>query len=86
MIISIKVITGAKKTAFDGWQGDAIKIRLHAQPVDNKANEALIEFLAEQFQTNKRSIKIIKGEKNRLKVIEIVDYKVNPLPDRSSPL
>lgn len=82
MIITVKVITGAKKTAFDGWQGDAVKIRLQAQPVDNKANEALIDFLAEQFQTNKRAIKIIKGEKSRLKTIEIADFKINPLPSR----
>lgn len=79
MIISVKVITGAKKTAFDSWQGDVIKIRLQAQPVDNKANEALIDFLAEQFQTNKRSVNIIKGAKSRLKTVEILHFKVNPL-------
>ena len=79
MVLIVRVVTGAKKTAFDGWVGEAVKIRLHAQPVDNKANEALIEFLAEAFKTNKRSITIIKGEKSKLKTIEILNAGADPL-------
>lgn len=79
-ILRIRVVTGAKKTAFEGWVGEAVKIKLHAQPVDNKANDALIAFLAEQFKVNKRSVKILSGEKSKEKIVEILNSEENPFP------
>jgi uncharacterized protein (TIGR00251 family) len=70
MRLKVKVIPGAKRNA---WTEDAqgIKIHLNAPPVDGKANEALLRFLAEHFGVKISKIEIIKGLKSRHKVINI---------------
>lgn len=51
--------------------GDAVKLAITAPPVDGKANQAVIEFLAELLGVAKSSITIISGESGRNKVIAI---------------
>ena len=48
-----------------------IKIKLTAQPVEGKANKALIEFLSKQFKIAKTSIIILKGETSKDKTLLI---------------
>lgn len=65
----------AKKNAIDGIHGDALKIRLAAPPIDGKANEALIDFLAKQCDIPKRSISIEHGKHSRKKWIKLINPK-----------
>ena len=68
---SIKVQPRAKKNAITGTVGDALKVSLTAPPVDGKANQSVIEFLAEIFKIPRSSITIASGKTSRLKVIRI---------------
>jgi uncharacterized protein (TIGR00251 family) len=61
----------AKENRIVGWHGDALKIRLTAPPVDQKANEALVSFLAEAFGVARRDLRIVSGETSRTKQIQI---------------
>ena len=70
MIVELKVVPGAKKNLLRDEAG-GIKVYLTAPPVDGKANEALVEFLAEHYGVRKSGIEIIKGLKSRNKVINI---------------
>jgi len=54
-----------------GRQGDAVKLAVTAPPVDGKANQAVIEFLAELFRVPKSSITIVSGETGRNKLIAV---------------
>ena len=56
---------GAKKTAIAGKHGDALKIRVHAPPVDGRANDELVAFLAERLGIPKRAIELVSGERAR---------------------
>jgi uncharacterized protein (TIGR00251 family) len=71
MKLEIKVVPGAKKNQIIEEQ-DKIKVYLTAPAVDGKANEALIEFLAENYKVKKYQIEIIKGLKSRNKIINIL--------------
>ncbi len=62
---------GAARSEFAGQHGERIKIRLAARAVDGKANEALVEFLAEYFGVPKRSVRIVAGLKSRQKRVVI---------------
>lgn len=62
---------GAKKTHCIGKHGDAIKIRLQAAAQQGKANIALCQFLAEILSVKITQLNLIKGEKNRHKIIQI---------------
>ena len=72
MIISVRVTPGAKKNLIKE-EGGVTKVYLTAPPVEGKANEALIGFLAGHYGVKKRQIEIIKGLKSRTKTINICD-------------
>lgn len=69
--IKVYVQPRASKTAIVGLHGDAVHIRLAAPPVDNAANEALVELLAARLGIAKRQVRIVAGAKSRRKVVEI---------------
>lgn len=71
MILQLHVQPGASRSEFAGTHGDRIKIRLAAPSVDGKANEALVEFLAEHFKVPKRNVRITAGLKSRQKRVVI---------------
>ncbi len=54
-----------------GVQGDALKVKLTAPPVDGKANKALLEFLAKRLGIGKSQLQIIAGHTSREKQIEV---------------
>jgi len=70
MKLNIKVIPNAKQNKLVEEPG-RVKVYLTAPAVEGKANEALIEFLAEHFRIKKNKISIIKGLTSREKVVEI---------------
>ena len=70
MILTVKVIPGAKKNLYKDENGQ-VKVYLTAPPADGKANESLGKFLAEHFCVRPSSVEIIKGLKSRHKVIKI---------------
>ena len=67
----VKVVPRSSKTALAGVLGDMLKIKLAAAPEKGKANEALIEFLAESLNVKKNTIKITSGQTSPVKTIQI---------------
>jgi uncharacterized protein (TIGR00251 family) len=49
----------------------ALKVRLTAPPVDDRANDALIQLLAERLNVSRSAVRIVAGEKSRTKRVEI---------------
>ena len=67
----LHVQPGARTNEIVGRHGDALKVRIAAPPVDNKANVALIAFLSHQLGVQKSAIVIRQGAGSRRKVVEI---------------
>ncbi|MGC1415890.1 MAG: DUF167 domain-containing protein [Candidatus Acidiferrum sp.] len=61
----------ASKNEVAGERAGALKIRLQAPAVENRANEALVEFLAQLLKTPKSAVRILAGERSRTKRVEI---------------
>lgn len=72
LTLMLHIQPGAKKTEFAGLHGDALKIRLAAPPVDGKANEALIRFVADQLGLAKSAVNLKSGQTSRRKVLEVI--------------
>ena len=72
LVLEVHVQPGAKRTERAGMHGGRIKIRLAAPPVDGKANEALVEFLAEEYGVPKRNVTIESGLTSRQKRVSIL--------------
>jgi hypothetical protein len=69
--ITVKVQPRAKATRVVGRMENAYKLQLSAPPVDGKANEACIAFLAELAGVAKSRVRIVMGLTSRMKVVEI---------------
>lgn len=70
-IIQVHATPRASKSQIQGLHGDALKIRLQAPPVDGKANETLIEFLAETLGLPQRQITLLSGQTSRQKRLNL---------------
>ncbi|HMD35212.1 MAG TPA: DUF167 domain-containing protein [Vicinamibacterales bacterium] len=77
--IDVRIVPRAKKTAIDGVRDGAVLIRVAAPPVDNAANDALIEFLSDTLRVPRRSIRIVSGERSRVKRVAIDHIHVSTL-------
>lgn len=71
VIFSVRLQPRASKDELAGEMNGALKIRLQAPAVENHANDALIEFLAELLKTPKSAVRILSGDRSRIKRIEI---------------
>ena len=69
--IAIKIIPSAKKEELIKEGENHYKIKVRAQAVEGRANEAMIKLLAEYFDVSKSQIKIVRGEFARNKIVEI---------------
>jgi len=69
--IELKVIPGAGKNEFGGIRDGRLYVRITSPPENGRANENLRRFISDSFGCTKSSIKIIKGEKSRIKTIMI---------------
>jgi uncharacterized protein (TIGR00251 family) len=68
---SVRVQPRAKRNAVTGVMGDALKLALTAPPVEGKANQACVKFLADLLDVPRSSITIAAGETSRNKLIRV---------------
>jgi uncharacterized protein len=71
VILLVRVQPRASKNEIAGVQDGALKVRLEAPAVENRANRALAEFLADLLKTPKSAVRILSGERSRQKRVEI---------------
>ena len=70
LIVRLKIIPNSSKNELV-WENEALKVKITAQPIENKANKALIEFCAKKLKIAKSNIQILKGELNKEKTLLI---------------
>lgn len=76
--LTLHIQPGAKRSEIAGLHGEALKIRLAAPPVEGRANEALLKFIAELFGVPVRQVELKQGGQSRHKVVAITGSKVEP--------
>lgn len=69
--LEVYVQPRASKTELAGLHDGAVRIRIAAPPVDDAANRALIDFVAQRLSVPRRSVRIVAGGASRRKVLEI---------------
>jgi uncharacterized protein (TIGR00251 family) len=70
--IQLKVRAAAKQTTFTGRLGAAWKLDVAAPPVDGRANEEIIRFIAEILGTQRSAVRIVSGAGGPRKILEII--------------
>ncbi|MDR0556919.1 MAG: DUF167 domain-containing protein [Treponema sp.] len=69
ILLDIKAVPGASKTAIAGVQGNRLRIKIAAAPEGGKANAELRAFLATSLSCAKKDVALKTGEKSRLKTV-----------------
>lgn len=67
VVLNVKAQPRSSKAGIDGLLGDAVKVRIHAAPVDGRANKELVETLAGAFGIPKGAVSFIGGETSKTK-------------------
>lgn len=70
-VFRIRVVPRASRSEVAGIQGDALKLRLNAPPVEGKANDECIRLLAEILGVKKAQVTIIAGHAARTKTVAV---------------
>jgi uncharacterized protein (TIGR00251 family) len=70
-LLRVAVVPNARRTEVDGLHDGALKLRLAAPPVEGRANEMLVEWIAAALGLPRRSVRIARGAAARRKSIEI---------------
>lgn len=76
--LTLHVQPGAKHSEVAGLHGEALKIRLAAPPIEGRANEALLRFIAERFSVPLRNVELKQGAQSRHKRVEVRGSAVEP--------
>ncbi|BBJ00528.1 hypothetical protein FGKAn22_22200 [Ferrigenium kumadai] len=76
--LTLHIQPGAKRSEIAGLHGEALKIRLAAPPVEGRANEALLKFIAELFGVPVRQVELKQGGQSRHKVVAVSGSKIEP--------
>jgi len=79
---SVKVHPRARKNAVTGEVGEALKVSLTAPPVEGRANEACINFLADVLNVPRASVSIAAGQSSRNKVVRVAGLSVEQVRER----
>ena len=76
--LTLHVQPGAKLSEIAGLHGEALKIRLAAPPIEGRANDALLKFIAGLFAVPVRNTELKQGAQSRHKVVAVTGSRIRP--------
>jgi hypothetical protein len=76
--LTLHIQPGAKRSEIVGLHGEALKIKLAAPPIEGRANDALLKFIADLFAVPLRNVELKQGGQSRHKVVAVSGSKVEP--------
>jgi len=82
VLVSVHVTLRAPKDEVQGPQGGALRVRLHAAPVEGAANAALLALLARALGVPRSQMQIVKGWSSRNKVVAVRGLEISEVQRR----
>ncbi len=76
--LTLHVQPGARRSEVTGLHGEALKLKLAAPPVEGRANDALLKYIAGLFDVPIRQVELRQGAQSRHKVVAISGSKTDP--------
>ena len=70
-VLHLAVAPGARRTGADGLHDGCLRVRLVAPPVDGKANDALLAWLAGELGLPRRAVRLQRGQSSRRKQVAL---------------
>lgn len=83
--LTLHVQPGAARTGVAGEHGDALKVRLAAPPIEGRANDCLLAFLADRLQVPRSALMLRSGQTGRRKVVVVAGLAADVVLGRLLP-
>ena len=83
--IQVRLTPRGGRDRIDGWDGDVLRVRVAAPPVDGKANEAMLRLLAKTLGLPASSVRLASGAQSRIKLVEVEGLSADDVRGRTSP-
>jgi len=71
VVLDLSVVPGAKRTEAVGLHDGALRLRLAAPPIEGRANEALVAWLADQLGVPRKAVELLRGASSRRKQVAL---------------
>lgn len=69
--LSIRLTPRAARSEIGAFEGETLRVRVTAPPVDGKANEALTRLLASKLRMPRGAVRVVAGQASRVKVVAV---------------
>jgi hypothetical protein len=79
---AVRVQPRSSRAGIDGLRGGALRVRVHAAPVEGAANAAVIDVIAAALGVARRDVRIVNGEASRNKLVEVIGLDVGEVHAR----
>lgn len=77
VLVLTRLQPGARRTALVGEHGPRLKIAVLAPPVQGRANEAVVQWLAERLEVRRQDIRITSGQRSRDKTLLVAGIRAD---------
>ena len=80
--ISIRLTPRGGRDGIDGWDGDVLRVRVAAPPVEGRANEAMLRLLAKALGVPASKVTLASGAQSRIKLVDVDGLSAAELRER----
>jgi len=70
-MLQVRVTPRASQDRIAGWEGDVLRVRVTAPPVEGRANDALLRLLAHALDVPTSRLRLVRGHTQRKKVVAV---------------
>ena len=81
VILKIKAVPNSSKNEICGLLDDALKVKIKAPAVENKANEELVKFISKLLKVPKSSVSLKSGATSKIKTLYIEGCTIDKIKD-----
>ena len=83
--IAVQLSPRANRDEIAGFEGETLRVRVAAAPVDGAANTALLRLLAKRLRVAKGAVRLVRGQRSRRKTVEVEGLSAAELRRRLQP-
>ena len=80
-LIAVRAQPGAKRNSILGERDGALRVAVTAAPDKGKANQAIVQMLADAFGLTKSSIEIVSGQTSRQKKFLLAGLEISDITE-----
>lgn len=82
IIFCVKLVPNSSHNKVVDFTDEYVRIKISSPPIENKANKELIAFCSDLFDVNKSKLKLVSGDKSKLKKILITNSKIDDITQK----